>query len=673
MNGKIAKKIPFFWIDRDHQEEINQDTKQFLKSNSQVFDLRCYTEFEPAFEEMLKSLFGLIFVLISGRLYQDLFKKLKKSKSKLNFIPITIIYTSNDFKKSLKGEQFDKNVEPETIDSICDKYYNYGGIVTTTNEIIQFIENFLEIKFEKNTEQKIFYFEKIEDNFENSLLPSLYYKINLKKKIINNEEIKEINHRLKDKHPDDKFFQDLTYFLKQGNLPINFAIKFWIKYYTSNNTFKEIMNSQFNEKNFSNYRTFTKALNKGLFEKDFLKSKFDTSLYYGCYIPKDDIEDLKNHLDKSKKELIYSRQYLSFYQNKDVLKKKFTNNEVNNSIPVLFEVNIPKGLEPYSINFDIGELSENPKEKEVIFPYYTCFVIDEKIKEKEMEINSKKKKVKIIKLKYLGDYANQINGLLESLDERKIKKLLENKSYKFSKDIYESFEKEFPKSELIDLIKSFYTEVKLIKEKKKHEVNYKFPKNTIEIKMDKKGKFIGDDFFENNNWMFDIYYDDERQEVLRNEINDDIPPDIIKIEINYPLFDCSRMFYMCYNITEIKFLTFDTSNVTDMREMFSECRSLINVNFDTFDTSKVIDMGEMFLNCCSMKELDLSNFKTGSVKNMSAMFKNSSSLVNLNFDLSKMNTNKLEDVSFMFRNCHPNNYDMINFDFQKIKEHEGFF
>ena len=672
MNSKIARKIPFFWIDQDYQGELNSETMKFLKSNSKFFDLKCYNGFEPAFKEMLQIPFGLIFVLISGRFYQDLYKKLKELKSKLDFIPITLIYTSINFKKSLKGEQPDKYVEQETIDSIGDEYYNYGGLATTPEEIVQFVENFLETILEEKTKQKIFNFEKIENNFENCILPCLYYKSNIKSKIINNEEINEFNHRLKDKHPDDVFSQELPYYLKQGNLPINFAIKLLIKYYTSNNTFKEIMNSQFNQNNFSNYKPFIKGLNRGLSEKDFLKSKFDAPLYYGCYMPEEDVKDLKNKLDKSKKQLIYSKYYLSFYQNKDALKKKFINNKGKNPTPVLFEVNISKTSEPYTINFDISKYSENPEEKEVIFPFYTCFVIDEKIEEKKMEFNSEKTMVKVVKLKYLGDYANQINKELESLDEKKIKKLLDNKSYEFSKDINSKFEKEFPNLEQHDLIKSLYTEVKLIIEKNKHNPNYTFPKNIIEIKMDKKGKFLSDEFFDNNNWMFNIYYDDELQEVQKNEIDKDIPPDIIKIEINYPLFDCSRMFFMCYNITEINFVTFDTSHVTNMREMFSDCRSLISVNFDKFDTSKVIDMGEMFSNCCSMKDLDLSKFKTDSVKNMSAMFMNASSLDNLNFDLSQINISKLEDISFMFSQCHPRNFNVTNFDFQKIAKHTGF-
>ena len=111
---------------------------------------------------------------------------------------------------------------------------------------------------------------KCPTNFENCILPCLYYKINLKNMIVNNEEINEFNHRLKDKYSDDIFSKELSYYLKQGNLPINFAIKLWIKYYTSKYTFKETMNLQFNQNNFSNY-TSTYIRAKNLFNQ-FIKT-----------------------------------------------------------------------------------------------------------------------------------------------------------------------------------------------------------------------------------------------------------------------------------------------------------------------------------------------------------------------------------------------------------------
>ena len=212
-----------------------------------------------------------------------------------------------------------------------------------------------------------------------------------------------------------------------------------------------------------------------------------------------------------------------------------------------------------------------------------------------------------------------------------------------------------------------------MKENLKHKDNYVYPKNKIEIKMGKKGKFLGDNFYRNYHWMLKIYFDNELQtEEETNEIMTDLIPKIITIEIIYPLFDCKKMFYLCENIMEINFVEFDTSKVTNMRSMFSDCTHLKKVNFDNFDTYNVTNMSCMFYNCFSLKTLNLSKFKTDNVENMSAMFYMCLSLINLDFDLKKKNTNKLNDISFMFRCCYSLiDYNIFGINIEGIKMHKN--
>ena len=54
--------------------------------------------------------------------------------------------------------------------------------------------------------------------------------------------------------------------------------------------------------------------------------------------------------------------------------------------------------------------------------------------------------------------------------------------------------------------------------------------------------------------------------------------------------------------------------------MFSWCSSLTSLNLSNFNTNKVNDMSEMFRNCSSLTYLNLSNFSTNNVKDMIAMF-----------------------------------------------------
>ena len=88
----------------------------------------------------------------------------------------------------------------------------------------------------------------------------------------------------------------------------------------------------------------------------------------------------------------------------------------------------------------------------------------------------------------------------------------------------------------------------------------------------------------------------------------------ITIKFNQILINCNVMFYGLSNITNIKFINFNTSSVTSMRDMFYECNDLISLDLSHFDTSSVTYMYSMFYDCNNLISLDLSNFNTLSVK-----------------------------------------------------------
>ena len=347
--------------------------------------------------------------------------------------------------------------------------------------------------------------------------------------------------------------------------------------------------------------------------------------------------------------------------------KFFKNKEDKNLTPILLELNISNSLETYSNNIDIESLSFYPQEKEVTFLPFSFFVIEDKITNfKYKEINIKK-----IKLNYLGNYSKEINKKINDFDSEKIKSILKGNS-NISKNIKIKFKNEFPDLDILVLNKWLKTELKLMKEKMKYKDNYEFPKNVIEIKMLKKGKFLGDNFFNNYHWMLKIYFDNELQEEINNEITDKIP-EKIKIEINYPILDCEKMFHLCENITEINFIEFNTSNVFNMHSMFRDCNSLTKVNVDNFDTSNVTNMSCMFYNCYSLKTLNLSKFKIDNVSDMSAMFYMCLSLTGLDFDLKKKNISKLKDISLMFRCCYSlQGYSILGINIKGIKMITGY-
>ena len=662
----MMNPIKFFWIDKDYDGQFNYDTNKILKSISEYITLKTFRELDSAFEEMKKLSFEVIFVMVRGRTYQNYYEKLKEIKSTLNCIPKSIIYTSTSFRKVLEGKEIDKEgiIKKETLDSIGDEYYNPGKVCNLPSEILQFIESTLGVSLYKETNLNVFHFEYISKDFENILIECLYSKAKTRDYIIKDlSQITKFCIKLGKDHPSNalKEFNDVV--LKSDKIPFELITKFWIKYYTAETTFYKTMHKEFRDNNFSNFNIFIKALYRGL-SKKYLNSKFNVPLYYYYPIKKTDLENLENNLNKSKKELIYSRQLLSFSQDMNISLNFLSKIEDSNLIPALYELNISKSNDPFATNIEIGELSMFPNDKEVTFLPFSCFVIDDKIEEGTFG----KLKYKKIKLNYLGNYNDRINDIISKTNEKQISDLIKTGSNQFIKDIVKKFENENPNSDKNDLIKFLFIEAELIKENMK---NKKEHKNEIEIKMEKEGKFLGDEFFNKYHWMLDIYFNDVLQEVATNEVNDMIP-NLIKIKINYPLFDCEKMFYLCENITEIKFKVIDTSCVETMNSMFMGCNSLKKVNFDMFDTSNVTDMSYMFYECFSLKTLDLSNFQTNNVITMSVMFYLCTSLENLNFDLSKMKTDKLMDISFMFRGCKVKNYDISKFDVEKIKKKDGF-
>ena len=667
----MSSKRQLFMIDDSYKELYNERLVYSLKSKAEkgTFEFKPFEQIKPALDEMAKSIFCVILVIIRGSLYQDYFKQLKelrRKKNALKYFPITFIYTSSNFRKVLEGKEEDEKhqLQQETLDSIGDEFYNPGGIGSNPYEIYYFIKKYWNLDLSPKIELSDFKFETFNDDYLIILsgLINLYNKRNI---LLQKEDIKDLHYLLRTQHPFEKFND----FLNLKHYDFDLEAKFLINYFTSDSTFQQGMNNDFNNNYYSNYMPFPKILYRGLHHKS-LQSKFDVSLYSGSTINNDDLEKLQKNLKEKKKTLVYSKKFQTFSQLEEVAKSKITNINDKKCIPVLYELSKLDTQEAYASNVDIGDLSYYPNNKEVLFFPFTCFIV-EKIEEKEMKINSKKMKVKIIKLTYLGNYARNIDAkkLLGILDAEKIKELLDIKFNNFIRDINERNWYESPIIEQKEFINALLLEANLVREISKQ----KNIENIVEIKVEKTGKFISDSFFKKYNWMLDIYFDDVLQDITTNEINQ-IIPDIIKIKINYPLFDCEKMFYDCDNIKEINFVKFDTSFIKSFESMFSDCKSLVSVDVKNFKTQNVINMSCLFYNCYLLEKLDLSEFKLDNVVNMSAMFYMCKNLKELNFNLAEKNTNKLKDISFLFKGCYSmKNYDLSKFDMSKIEYKEGIF
>ena len=114
-------------------------------------------------------------------------------------------------------------------------------------------------------------------------------------------------------------------------------------------------------------------------------------------------------------------------------------------------------------------------------------------------------------------------------------------------------------------------------------------------------------------------------------------------DIIYIYYTDSNFSYSDFKSLDVR--TFDTSNVTNMKNMFGYCSNLTSLDVSNFNTSKVTSMSSMFNSCSGLTSLDVSNFDTSKVNDMSSMFYNCIGLTSL--DLSNFNTSKVTNISYI--------------------------
>jgi len=107
--------------------------------------------------------------------------------------------------------------------------------------------------------------------------------------------------------------------------------------------------------------------------------------------------------------------------------------------------------------------------------------------------------------------------------------------------------------------------------------------------------------------------------------------------------------------------TWDTSQVTDMKELFAE-REEFNENINTWDVSNVTNMVEMFCGA-TLFNSPINNWNVSKVTNMSGMFKYMSSF---NSPLDKWDVSKVKNMSEMFWDVTSFNQSINSWDVSNV-------
>ena len=146
-----------------------------------------------------------------------------------------------------------------------------------------------------------------------------------------------------------------------------------------------------------------------------------------------------------------------------------------------------------------------------------------------------------------------------------------------------------------------------------------------------------------------IYFNDNKEEIKRNYLNENENVEKLKIIIDYQIKSFEGLFENCECIEYMCFKKFYRNNIDNMGHMFSGCSSLKELDLSNFNTNNVTNMRCMFGLCSSLKKLNLSNFNTNKVTDMSCMFAGCSSLEEL--DISNFNTINVKKMKYMFSSC----------------------
>ena len=347
-SNKIMQEIKridglLIWIDSNYNNEENMTYMRLLKENkNKNLIIKPFFNVDDAFDFIFKNnefkdiiQFRAIYILISGRLYPDYYKKLKERINKIIFLPICCIFTSKDLANEIE-------INKITFQEINSPFYNKGGVKTEFNDCIKSFENYSSfykklkenknIILNNNKKEKKNYNEDI--TFEiiyskhQMVFPFLFYEImDLGYNNVPNSDLIKFETFIQKNFNQEVIRKLIIPMLYLENFPRQIVSKFFARMYTEETPFYSKINEALRKKE-NNYDTFVKAMYEGLYI-DSLQEAKDDILYRGSRLSKKEVKNIINSFEEWKKIndknlpqfLLYSRTILSFSKNEEKIKK----------------------------------------------------------------------------------------------------------------------------------------------------------------------------------------------------------------------------------------------------------------------------------------------------------------------------------------------------------------
>ena len=410
--NKINKKRKYVWVDPAIEREPNvyYYKKLFLEKE---IDCKKYDNIDDAFNFLIerKNIFKEILIIISGKLFNSFYQKIKNNMELIKFSPTIIVFTSQE-----KEHLFINQLKMNNIyydNDLFDKRYIY----TSFSQIKDFINDNIQ-------EESDLSFDII-DNLDQLIIPNYYcyliedannyditnFNIFLKGKFLPPSSKKEKYSKLNILKNGNRNVQELINQIEYKKLPKNIIIKYWLRIYTMQSEFFNELNKSLRSKgkDICLYYPLIKLCYEGI-RKRYFKS-YDKEIYRCSKIHKEEFKIIQKKFNLKNKNnieipkiIIFSRSFLSFTNDIDNAKRFIEFEENTYSILYILEKFDNNNEEDIEIipNALIEDLSALKEEKEVLVFPFSCFEIVD-IKETNFgKINY------IIRLKYLSNYSKSM-------------------------------------------------------------------------------------------------------------------------------------------------------------------------------------------------------------------------------------------------------------------------
>jgi len=392
MGGKIEKsKIYYIWVDTNIK---NSENLEYYKYLSKTYNnLAIFTNIKDALKFLQSIKFCLTYFIVSGTLFPYYISELKNIENKISTSLKTIIFTSTSTKQIISN-----------MKEINDSFYNIGGLVTSFEEVISFLnKNALnkELSLIQSLRREIvqtggdFSFQLIENR--NDLIGPVYLSDLIIKPY-------KLEYAIFDKYLINNYgdiMKELISQIYNVDCPVSLRIKYWLRAYTLETKFYNDLNFDLMKGKVKIYLPYIKLLYSGL-ENKFINVNVSNDLYRGGLINKKEIQNLINHKNKRKlsdlpNALIYCKSFMSFSLDKSVaLQFMQSKNPTEKKIRVLYILKAESGLNiKNATHADLSGISYYENEREILlFPFSVYEISDFFDKNNYYEIY----------LNYLGKY-----------------------------------------------------------------------------------------------------------------------------------------------------------------------------------------------------------------------------------------------------------------------------